>query len=65
MAAGLQLKNYLTSKDPEVRLKYQQEWLKFEEAVRQHIKMLVSANLLNLTSFYIAMNGTGIGHSWH
>ena len=43
MAAGLQLKNYLTSKNPEIRMQYQQAWLSFDPSVRQHIKTLVSS----------------------
>jgi len=51
MAAGLQLKNYLTSKDPEVKLRYQSQWLSFDQSVRQHIKNLVSIyNVLTTTS---------------
>ncbi len=41
-AAGLQLKNYLTSKDSEVKRNYQIRWLSFDESVRQHIKNLVN-----------------------
>ncbi len=46
MAAGLQLKNYLTSKDAEVKLRYQMQWLSMAESVRVHIKALVSVCLL-------------------
>ena len=42
-AAGLQLKNYLTSKNPEVKLEYQRRWLSFEVPMRQHIKNLVKS----------------------
>ena len=31
MAAGLQLKNALTSKDPDIQLQLQQRWLQFPE----------------------------------
>lgn len=41
MAAGLQLKNYLTSKDAEIRLQYQGRWLKIDQGRRKHIKDLV------------------------
>ena len=41
VAAGLQLKNYLTSKNEEVKLQYQRMWLSFDESVRRHIKTLV------------------------
>ena len=43
MASGLQLKNYLTSKAPEVKLQYQQAWLSFDPAIRSHIKAMVSS----------------------
>ncbi|XP_050670015.1 importin subunit beta-1 isoform X2 [Leptidea sinapis] len=38
MAAGLQLKNHLTSKDPAMKLQYQQKWLALPEDVRIYIK---------------------------
>ena len=41
MAAGLQLKNQLTSKDAAVRLQYQQRWLSLDEAVKSHVKNMV------------------------
>lgn len=47
MAAGLQLKNYLTSKAPEVRLEYQRIWLSFDSQVRLAIKSLVSRTWLS------------------
>ncbi|XP_035206788.1 importin subunit beta-1-like isoform X2 [Stegodyphus dumicola] len=43
MAAGLQLKNTLTSKDPELRVKYQERWLQFPADIRNYIK----ANVLS------------------
>ena len=45
MAAGLQLKNYLTAKTPEVRLQYQQAWLSFDPTVRQNIKLMVCGHV--------------------
>ena len=42
MAAGLQLKNYLTSKTPEVKIQCQQRWLSMEPPVRDAIKAIVS-----------------------
>lgn len=45
MAAGLQLKNYLTSKNPEIKLQYQTMWLSFDPAVRLHIKNMVLSTL--------------------
>ncbi|CAI8029374.1 Importin subunit beta-1 [Geodia barretti] len=41
MAAGLQLKNYLTSKAVEVKVHLQQRWLGMDLTVRQHIKIAV------------------------
>jgi hypothetical protein len=38
MAAGLQLKNTLTSKDPAVKTQYQQRWLAFPEETRAYVK---------------------------
>ncbi|XP_030762652.1 importin subunit beta-like isoform X3 [Sitophilus oryzae] len=38
MAAGLQLKNHLTSKDPNIKVQYQQRWLSFPEDIRSYIK---------------------------
>lgn len=42
MAAGLQLKNYLTSKDPDVKQRQQINWLNFDASLRQSIKDLVN-----------------------
>lgn len=42
MAAGLQIKNHLTSKDPALKLQYQQRWLTFAEDTREYIKKNVS-----------------------
>ncbi|XP_037297957.1 importin subunit beta-1 isoform X1 [Manduca sexta] len=38
MAAGLQLKNHLTSKDPLLKQQYQQRWLALPEDIRLYIK---------------------------
>lgn len=38
MAAGLQLKNHLTSKDQSIKVSYQQRWLLFQEEIRDYIK---------------------------
>lgn len=40
--AGLQLKNTLYSKDPAIKLQYQQRWLQLDEDVKQVIKENVS-----------------------
>uniref|UniRef100_T1J2G6 Importin N-terminal domain-containing protein n=1 Tax=Strigamia maritima TaxID=126957 RepID=T1J2G6_STRMM len=45
MAAGLQLKNALTSKDPATKIQYQQRWLSFREDVRAYIKKNVLESL--------------------
>jgi importin subunit beta-1 len=45
-AAGLQLKNYLTSKDAVVKQEYQQRWLTFPEDTRDYIKKNVRMSLL-------------------
>lgn len=47
MAAGLQLKNHLTSKDPALKLQYQQRWLALPEDIRQYIKKNVSNHTLH------------------
>lgn len=38
MAAGLQLKNHFTSKDPTLKQQYQQRWLALPEETRKYIK---------------------------
>ncbi|XP_069697623.1 importin subunit beta-1 isoform X3 [Periplaneta americana] len=45
MAAGLQLKNTLTSKDPAVKTQYQQRWLAFPEETRAYVKKNILAAL--------------------
>ena len=45
MQAGLQLKNQLTSKDPNVKLQFQQRWLQIPEDVKAVVKMNVSTIL--------------------
>lgn len=41
-AAGLQLKNHLTSKDDLVQRDYRNRWLSFPEAIREYVKKNVS-----------------------
>lgn len=41
MAAGLQLKNQLTSKDPTVRMQYQQRWISLSDELKNHVKTRV------------------------
>lgn len=45
MAAGLQLKNCLTSKDLELKQEYQQRWLTFPPDLRSYIKKNILAAL--------------------
>lgn len=47
MAAGLQIKNALTSKDQTTKDQYQQRWLAFPEEAKTYIKNNVSIHLLN------------------
>lgn len=42
MAAGLQLKNHLTSKDEKVSQQYQERWNQFPSEIRELIKNNVS-----------------------
>lgn len=42
MAAGLQLKNHLTSKDPNTMREYTERWLQFPPDIREYIKSNVS-----------------------
>lgn len=42
VAAGLQVKNSLTSKDPDVKTQYQQRWLAIDTNARREIKNYVS-----------------------
>lgn len=56
MAAGLQLKNTLTSKDPAVKTQYQQRWLAFPEETRAYVKKNVMLHLFTVRNnviFYI------------
>jgi len=46
MAAGLQLKNTLTSKDAAVKVQYQQRWLAFPEETRAYVKKNVMLAIL-------------------
>lgn len=52
MAAGLQLKNHLTSKDPALKHQYQQRWLSLPEDMRVYIKKNVRNVVLYF--FYIS-----------
>lgn len=48
-AAGLQLKNHLTSKDATTTLQYQQTWLSFQSDVRDYIKKNVSISIFSFS----------------
>jgi importin subunit beta-1 len=48
MAAGLQLKNTLTSKDPTIKTQYQQRWLSFPEETRAYVKKNVMLFLISI-----------------
>ena len=52
MAAGLQLKNQLTSKDPAVRQQYQLRWMALDDNVKTHVKKLVRITNITL-AFYV------------
>lgn len=57
MAAGLQLKNQLTSKDPSVRLQYQQRWIALDEKVKAHVKTMVRKyQLCHVLAFLTVVN---------
>ncbi|KAA0710753.1 Importin subunit beta-1 [Triplophysa tibetana] len=45
VAAGLQVKNSLTSKDPDVKTRYQQRWLAIDSSARREIKNYVLQTL--------------------
>lgn len=44
VAAGLQVKNSLTSKDPDVKTQHQQRWLAIDGSARREIKNYVSVS---------------------
>ncbi|NXL15392.1 IMB1 protein, partial [Setophaga kirtlandii] len=45
VAAGLQIKNSLTSKDPDIKAQYQQRWLAIDANARREVKNFVRAGL--------------------
>lgn len=47
MAAGLQLKNHLTSKDLAIKEQYQRRWLHFPEDTREYVKKNVNKKKIN------------------
>lgn len=46
VAAGLQVKNSLTSKDPDVKTQYQQRWLAIDANARREIKNYVRTQMI-------------------
>lgn len=48
VAAGLQIKNSLTSKDPDIKAQYQQRWLAIDANARREVKNFVSARVFCL-----------------
>lgn len=55
MAAGLQLKNQLTSKDTEMKFQYQQRWLAIPVTTREYIKKNVRGSIIFLVSFHVLL----------
>ena len=49
MAAALQLKNQLTSKDERMKLAYQQRWLGLEDTIKSAVKTRASILMLHQT----------------
>lgn len=62
MAAGLQLKNQLTSKDATVRLQYQQRWMTLDDKVKTHVKTMVRKprRVKNALGFHIPAFSSGL-----
>lgn len=56
MAAGLQLKNQLTSKDPDMKFQYQQRWLTVPVETREYIKKNVRNPLFVALSHIIKIS---------
>ena len=55
MQAGLQLKNQLTSKDPNIKIQFQQRWLQIPEEVRTVVKMNVSLTVDSMDVLWYRM----------
>lgn len=51
VAAGLQIKNSLTSKDPDIKAQYQQRWLAIDANARREVKNFVSIEGFLFSSF--------------
>lgn len=56
MAAGLQLKNQLTSKDPDMKFQYQQRWLTIPVETREYIKKNVRSVIFIAFSYIISVS---------
>ena len=57
MAAALQLKNQLTSKDDNIKLVYQHRWLALDNGVRQEVKAKAS-----IAKFHLNISENKDGH---
>lgn len=58
VAAGLQIKNSLTSKDPDIKAQYQQRWLAIDANARREVKNYVSP------SFPFSSGSEPVEFSW-
>lgn len=56
VAAGLQIKNSLTSKDPDIKTQYQQRWLAIDANARREVKNYVSSFHLLLVTLAWGMS---------
>jgi hypothetical protein len=64
MAAGLQLKNTLTSKDAAIKAQYQQRWLGFPEETRAYVKKNVMFICISMIHSIIFMIQHGVVDSF-
>lgn len=55
VAAGLQIKNSLTSKDPDIKAQYQQRWLAIDANARREVKNYVSNIILSFWIYSLAL----------
>lgn len=65
MAAGLQLKNQLTSKDETVKLKFQSKWLQLPEEMRNYVKKNVSGMFYRAMNFSLNILFIDIEYTWN
>lgn len=61
VAAGLQIKNSLTSKDPDIKAQYQQRWLAIDANARREVKNFVSPRVFARFPVVSALGGVGEG----